>query len=192
MKKTLTIFFLVTLTLTSCDQIRKKSQKKEKLEVTDFKDVKINNLYKIKVPKYMKEMKSLHEEASFKYANIFKETYTIVIDESKQEFIDVFVEYDLYDKEKSTLDNYEEMQLSNFKETIENIEIIPLGDLLINGNSAKQYTLKGKVEAINVEYLITFLEGKKNMFMLMSWTIDSRMKKYFDSFKEAHTSFRLI
>lgn len=190
--KKIAILLIVTAIFSSCDKIANNTSKKEELGIEEFNDININDLYTIKIPKYMKEMKSLHEEASLKYANIFKETYTIVLDEDKQEFIDAFLSYEMYDETKTPLENYEEIQSNNFRESIDEAEIILIGKKNINNRTAKQYLVKGKVDGIKIEYIITYIEGDKNMYLLMSWTLDYRMKKYIDTFKFTHNSFKLL
>ena len=191
MKKIFALLLVYLAIFWSCDPIAHSIDKKESLEKEDYKVISTSNLYEIQVPKYMKEMKSLHEEASLRYANIFKEVYILVLEENKQNFIDNLSVYGLYDKEKSVLDNYEEIQLASFKETIEDIKIVPKGNIQINDLEARQSLMNGKVEDIKISYLLTVIEGNENIYMLMSWTLPSRMKKYKNTFEYMHNSFQL-
>ena len=135
-------------------------------------------------------MKALNEEASFEYANIFKETYVIVIDENKQDFINTFKELEIYKDSLSPLDNYSEYQMDSFKENMEEVEIKKLNKKIRNYTS-NQYEFSGKTEGIHIKYLIGFVEGKENMYMMMSWTLKDRFKKYKNTFQLTQNSFKI-
>lgn len=115
-------FFLITLLVfSSCidklkqavDNFSGSSNQPESISASNFSTISIDNLYKVSIPKYMKNMPSLHDEASLEYANIFKETYTIVIEEDKQSFIDGFKEFGEYDENLSPIENYLLIQKTN-------------------------------------------------------------------------------
>jgi hypothetical protein len=164
---------------------------KEDIKVEDLIEVKVNDLYSISVPDYMKEMKSLNDDASFSYANIFKETYIIVINESKEEFINTFIENKLYDNSKTALENYVDFQLENYQKSIKDIEIKQLKSK-INTTNSKQYQFNGKVDNLDIVYLISFVEGENNMYLMMSWTLKDRYTKYKKTFKIIQNSFKIL
>ena len=53
------------------------------------------------------------------------------------------------------------------------------------------YFLLGKIDGIDISYLIGFVEGKENMFMMMSWTTKNGFKKYKNTFNLIHNSLKL-
>ncbi|TCI91020.1 hypothetical protein [Tenacibaculum sp. M341] len=189
MKKIAIVFMLVCGALTSCN-IESISQKKDNLTAKDFKTITVDSLYSLRVPRYMKEMKSLNDDASLAYANVFKEAYTIVIDEPIDEVMTSFKEYEIYKEEKSPLENYDYYQIESFKESIENLEITPLKTKTINGYPVKQYVFKGEVENIQISYLISLIESESDLFMIMSWTLTNRFERFKDSFIKSHDSFK--
>lgn len=186
----LLLFSCIILISSSCNLVNDK--KEEKLAAEDFNTIEIEKRYKINLPKYMTEAKNLSEDASLQYQNVFKETYTVVIDESKQEFIDAFIEVELYDTTLSVSENYRNVQLGMIEENMTvNSKSSPV-KLKIGPHEAHQIEIEGNVEGIDQEisYLFTFIEGKDELFMIMSWTLKSRKEKYLNTFKEAAQSFR--
>lgn len=153
----------------SCNLIPGK--KEEKLVAEDFNTVAIDKQYIIRLPKYMTKAKNLSEDASLQYQNIFKETYTVVIDESKERFINTFMELSLYDTTLSISENYRDVQLGSIEENMgvtwkSTPVAIKIGKL-----DAHQIEIDGNVEDVEEEisYLFTFIEGKDNVYMIMSW-----------------------
>lgn len=192
MKKGIIILLAICFSFTSCKKILDSASSlgKEDLKKKDLKIINVNDIYSMAVPEYMSEMKSLNEEASFEYANIFKETYVIVIDENKQDFINTFKELEIYKDSLSPLDNYSEYQMDSFKENMEEVEIKKLNKKIRNYTS-NQYEFSGKTEGIHIKYLIGFVEGKENMYMMMSWTLKDRFKKYKNTFQLTQNSFKI-
>ena len=164
---------------------------KETLQQEDLKQIDVNGLYSLSVPKYMDEMKTLNDDASFEYANIFKEVYTIVIDEKTDDFVKTFEAIDMYDKEKTALENYDIIQKKYLGEGIENLIITPTELSEINSLKAKQSYFNGEVDDLKIAYLISFIEGGDNLFMVMSWTLADRLEKYDSTLKLIHNSFKL-
>lgn len=186
----LLLFSGIVLMHTSCNLIPDK--KEEKLTPEDFNTVEIKSQYKIRLPKYMTEGKDLSEDASLQYQNIFKETYTVVIDEPKQEFIDVFMEVLAYDTTLSVSENYRNVQLNMIAENMTIISQSTPVAIKVGNHDAYQVEIDGNVEGVahDISYLFTFIEGGDNLYMIMSWTLKSRKEKYFNTFKEVAQSLR--
>ncbi|MGK0447108.1 MAG: hypothetical protein ACJA2M_000880 [Polaribacter sp.] len=121
----------------------------------------------------MTELKSLHDDASLQYANLFKETYIVFIDEGKEEFITTFKELEIYNDSLSPLGNYADFQLKSFKESIGALEI-----KIIESNIKKLpsefHQFNGLVEGIDIAYVVSFIEADKKMYIIMSWTMKNR------------------
>ncbi|GGI57522.1 hypothetical protein GCM10011444_18310 [Winogradskyella haliclonae] len=157
-----------------------------------YKTVTIDNLYQLDVPKYMKDMPSLHPDASLEYANIYKETYSVVIHEDKQYFVDVFKEIDEYNDSLSVLENYTIVQKKSLKESLIKPRIQDYGLSEINGIPARQIKVFGTVEGIDAFYIIAFVEGKDNLYMIMNWTLENRKDKYENAFEYINGTFKII
>ncbi|HHC79295.1 MAG TPA: hypothetical protein ENK46_05395 [Flavobacteriia bacterium] len=194
------VLLMIVLQLVSCKQIVKSIVKEsfersenESISDSNFKTLTVDSLYTISIPKYMKVMHTLNKEASLQYANIYKEIYTIVIDENKQEFVDYFKELEAYDSELSLIDNYTTIQKNFITEGMDNVyKIEPYGLIEINGYNARQFKLMGTVENQKIGYIIAFIEGKEKVFMIMNWTLLGKLSRYENTFEVINTSFEPI
>lgn len=164
----------------------------ESLSESNYQRVSIKGLYQLNVPKYMKEMKSLHPDASLKFANIYKEAYTIVIDENKKEFIDSFTEFDEYDTDLSPVENYTNAYKNMMSVTVDNLRFQDYGLIEVNGRPARQMKLTGFVDGIKAYDIITCVEGNENLYMIMSWTVGDRFEKLETTFEYINGTFKLI
>ncbi len=195
MKKTLKSIFALILLLqgSSCIDFSD-NIKKEELNDESFKAITINEEYKVKLPKYMKEAQNLNDEASLQYQNIFKETYFVVIDEPKEEFKEVFLDIGEYDESMPLLKNYKNAQLEFFKESLTTYEFINESSKKINGKDAEVVAFDGKVQGViyDISYLFTFVEGDDKVYMLMAWTLKNKRDKYQETFEYISDSFTVL
>lgn len=193
MKKLSIFILLVSLFMFSCKKIIESTESfgKEKIKIEELKKINVNKEYSVAVPDYMTEMKSLNDDASFQYANLFKETYIVVLDEDKNEFINVFKEMDIYNDAITPLKNYSSFQLKSFKESIEAININSL-ESGIKKLPSEMHEFNGYVDGNNIAYLVSFIEAENKMYMIMSWTMKSRYNKYKETFKMIHNTFKVI
>ncbi|CAM1341147.1 hypothetical protein [Tenacibaculum amylolyticum] len=185
MRKLFFLAFVAIIGLSSCDTPVKETKK-------DLKEVKVANLYTISVPDFMKEMKNLNKDASLQYGNTDTDVFTIVVDEKQQEFVTAFKEHGTYDDAKSLLENYSNSQIESFKETIKSLKVTPTDVKEINGSKAEQYVLRGVTDDLEAGYLVSFIKGKENIFMVMSWTTGDGIKKYDEAFRLMHSTFKLL
>ena len=192
MRKYLIFLFSICFSIISCKKIIESidSLGKEEFKVEDLKRINVNDEYVLSVPEYMTEMKSLHEDASLQYANVYKETYMVIIDEGKEEFINTFKELEIYNDSLSPLGNYADFQLKSFKESIGILKIKRL-ERSVKKLPSEIHQFNGSVEGINIAYLVSFVEADKKMYMLMSWTLKNRYSKYKKTFKLIHSTFKL-
>ena len=180
---------VLSIVLASCD-----FNKKENLAIEeDFELVKVSD-YGIHIPNYMKKADNLNDDASLQYQNIFKETYVIVIDESKEEFIDAFKELDMYDESVSVVKNYREIQMGSLTEAIQVKSQSAPRSVNINGLEAELVEIDGHAEGVTpgIAYFLAFIEGDDNVYMIMAWTLLKRKDKYRDTFEKTIQSFRLL
>jgi hypothetical protein len=188
----LTFASLCIFGLISCGDL--KGKKEEVFNPADFNVVKIANEYQLSIPNYMTAAKSLNDNASLQYQNVFKETYVIVIDEDKQTLIDTFLGVNQYDTLLSVAENYRNIQTQLLQESMTvNSQSKPVA-LKISTLDAQQMELAGSVEGVKQEiaYFLTFIEGKEKVYMIMSWTLMDRKDKYAKTFAEVSNSFKLL
>ena len=158
---------------------------------TKYNTIEIGGNYSLDVPDFMKSTSALNDEASLQYNNLFKEKYVIVIDEDKQEFIDVFKELEEYDESKSVIDNYADLQISYFREAGGIIRESKIVTKKINGMESRQIAVDANVQGVDesISYWLGYVEGKDKMYSLMAWTLESRKD---DFEKEANTMIRSL
>ena len=159
-----------------------------------FNTVTVHNEYQVSIPKFMRSTTGLNDEASLQYQNRFKEAYTIIIDETKQEFVDVCKELDQYNEDLSLLQNYREIQLQAFTSTIQVNHQSGIRPLTIHGLNAESVEIDGHVEGVDEEiaYFLTFVEGTENIYMIMAWTLKSKKEEHQKTFETIAQSFELI
>ncbi len=197
-KANIGIVIICLIFLTSCLEMIDKAAKNvavqdsESLSAKDYKTIYVDSLYSLDVPNYMKELKSLHPEASLEYANIYKEAYTVVIHENKQEFISIFTELEEYNSDLSPINNYSIIQKKMFNETIEQFKFQDYGLKDINGYPAKQMKITGIIDGIDFVYVVAFVEGEEYIYMLMNWTDSSRFDKLENTFEYINGTFKII
>jgi len=193
MRKFFLLILVASLSFTSCQKLIDSADAAFSEDVTkeDLEEYKVKGLYAISIPDYMKELKYLNDDASFQYANTLKENYIIVIDESKQEFIDAIIEAEMYDSIKTPLENYTDIQLSSFTESINGLNVTELKSN-IKSLDSKQYQFIGNVDDLDIAYVVSFIEGPENMYMIMSWTLKERYEKYKNTILLTQSTFKTL
>lgn len=164
----------------------------EKLDSSDFNEIEVDKLFKLSLPIYMKKMTNLNDEAALQYANIYKEAYTIVIYENKEEFVNSFKEYGEYNDDISFIENYARAQTNFITESLTNQQVIPYSLSQIGDLNARQIMMKGNVDGEDIGYVMGYVEGKDNVYMIMTWTLLGRINKYEQTFKDIIGSFKMI
>ena len=66
--------------------------------------------------------------------------------------------------------------------------------LIINGMNAEQIEFTASVDGVvsNIFYIMTFVEGKENVYMIMAWTLSGNEEKYKDTLYDMSNSFSEI
>lgn len=159
---------------------------------SNYVTVGLDSLFQIDLPHYMKPVSELHPEASFQYANIFKEAYFIIIQEDKEEYVDTFKQFGEYDESIPLIENYKNTQKSLFNETITSAKFQEYGLDKINNKPARQIKISGQIEGINAVYIVAFVEGENDIYMLMNWTLKDKIYKFENSFEYINGTFKLI
>ncbi len=183
-------FLTICVLFTSCNFLQPNKEDDLSLE-KDFNIVKIQNKYQIAIPKYMKQTNELNDEASLQYNNLFKENYIIVIDESKEAFITAMDEAEINDPSYSVIENYRNIQLQLLNGNISVSNEEQSKKMKINNLNAVQVSFVGKVPDVNDEiaYILTFIEGEFELYMIMTWTLKKYSKRYTGTYQKMAHSF---
>ncbi|MFT5778789.1 MAG: hypothetical protein ACI837_001745 [Crocinitomicaceae bacterium] len=158
-----------------------------------FYDLKeVQGLYSVEIPDFMESSAELNDQASLQYSNLYEEKYIIVIDENKQEFIDVFTELELYDSEKSVIDNYAEQQYEIISDEAEIDHQSMLVSLVVNDLPMRRKNFDAKVDGIleDISYFFAFVEGEESLYTIMAWTLGSKKSEFIDEVDVIMTSFQ--
>ncbi len=182
---------LVFILFTSCNYLQPNKEENLSLE-KDFKTVKIKGKYQMSIPNYMKQTNQLNDEASLQYNNLFKETYVIVIDESKEQFVSAINEAGINEFSQSTIESYRDIQMQLLRENI-NISNEKISEKkTLNGMNSEQVAFVGKISGVDdeISYILTFIEGENDLYMIMGWTLNKYSKKYTNTFLQIADSFK--
>lgn len=188
-----TILLVSTGLISSCEQALK-DQISNVID-RDEKDTLVKTSeYEMSVPTYMKQVTTLHHDASLQFQNVFKETYLIVIDEPKDTFITTFKDLGEYKNDSSVVKNYRDIQLGHIKENLKVINISQAKSSIINGMEAETIEVDGTVEDLKypISYIYTFVEGPDKVYMIMAWTLKDNKDKHAAMFKKAMGSFKVF
>jgi len=162
-------------------------------ENTDLRPVTINSDYEIGIPSHMYVAHDLNDEATLQYNDTAVEEYIICINESKTDFIRNFSNDDAYDDKETPEKNYRLVQMASMKEKMDTKSGPSVKALKINGLDAEIVDFTASVEGIqsDIFYKIAFIEGTKNMYMVMTWTLADMKDKHNDEMNDMLTSFKL-
>jgi hypothetical protein len=146
------------------------------------------------VPSFMTKTKSLNENSTFQFQNMFKETYVIVIDENTNEFIDAYKEMDAYDTARSVVSNYADTQVQLITSNMNVIDKKEVTFSKINGLDAAATEIDASLDGVKVPvtYFLTFIEGREKLYMIMAWTLQNRKENHRATFDEMARSFNTI
>ena len=192
MKKSISLLSTLGLLflLYSCGGIGAK--KADDLKSSDFTTESASGLYEISVPKYMKEVSHLNVDASMQFRNDSIKTYLVIIDEDKSDFVEAYEELGAYDSSLSTIGNYRKVQIDYFIKKMTVIGPTATKKLTIDGMDAEQVEFTGRVADVDSDifYMMTFVEGRNDVYMIMTWTLGNSEETYKKTFYKMVDSFR--
>lgn len=147
----------------------------------NFQEHKIGHVYHVSIPDYMTKTYSLNEAASMQYLNAAKETYVILIEDSKDQLLQAGVPFR---SPEEFYDHFEQTFADNYS------KISPKHPLTINGYPALQVEITKPFGEYKVHYLVTVIESETHFYKMLAWTIDKYKQKYLADFKRIANSFR--
>lgn len=150
-------------------------------QTADFQEQKVGHIYHVSIPDYMTKSYSLNNAASLQYLNAARETYVIVIEDSKEQLLEAGIPFtgpgDFYEHFESTFAD-------------KSSQISPRQNLKINGNQAIQVEITKPFGGYNVHYLVTVIESDTHFYKMLAWTIEDYKDRYLSDFKRIASSFR--
>jgi hypothetical protein len=153
-------------------------------EETTFHEVKINDLYSVQLPTYLKPSSTLlNDDASLQYSDTIRNFYIIVIDEMRAK---------LNAKDKNaTLVEFFETSTSNIAGSLTNVQSSNPEQIKVNGLDAYKITIIGKHDGLTMIYKCCIIESLSHFYQVYCWTIadllannEKDMDVTLNSFKE--------
>lgn len=177
--KKIVLFIVLIMICSSCD-----------VEET-YKLVKIDNKFSIEVLESMTETNQLNAEATLQYQNLFQELYTVIIEESEQDLKES-IENKIIDDFSLDIFGYTNLIKQNFENLPSITKVSPTTDLIINGKKAKTFTVDGKINDIEIFYLVTIVKGSKTFYQITSWTLLDKKEKVSPKYEKIAKTFKEI
>ena len=184
------ILIMIGLALTNC------GNGPEKLSDEDFQEVKFNNEYSLKLPKYLKKTDSLQTDSSVtsQYKNLEKRVYVVVFGENKGNNAEVIKELKNYNEKLSVVQNYRDFRLKYLKDVVNVTKVHPAKSVKINGMNAEIVAVDGVIDHQKtkgpIAYTIAFIEGKDKMYSVLTWTNLEKRPHYENTFEKILMSFK--
>lgn len=124
---------------------------------------------------------TLNKDADIGVSSYHDESYVIVLNEKKSDF-----------DSETTLEDYCTLVNEVMMEGIDNVEVSKPEEKSINGYDSRQLEIRGRVEGVDVAYLITFIETDNYYNQIIAWTIDDRYEQNKPVLQEITRSFKEI
>ena len=188
MKRLIPLFILVLATVGGCGGSNSSSTETAETPSTPVESTQpavtgtvmpsTNGAVQITVPDDWDAMTDLNDVAIIQAANLAKEQYIIVIDESKEDFAE------------PDLAQYSDITAQLIIDGLSEAEVGTSTPLTINGNAALQKEIKGSIDNINVVYLHTSIETPSHFYQALTWTLKSKFEKNQSVLQEVTNSFK--
>lgn len=157
----------------------------------DFNKIEVADEFSIMLPKYLKQDSTLNEEAILAYQNAVKETATLVLEEYRSELEYAMPQLTGYSDTATFIANYIQVQTAIMSESLEFPEVGTPKYYQINGKPAAQTWMEGRIEDMDISYLITCIDGGSKAYVVLSYTTVSKKAKFENTFEKIANSLML-
>ena len=135
-------------------------------------------LIELRVPDNWSSRTDLNDDAIFQMANLRREEYMIVIDDTFSDVGDI------------SLAEYASLQNDSLSNSGANLRLVSNSEIQVNGQTALQYQMQANVENNDIDYMIVYLEGKERYYFVMMWTLSSKKNKAWSVFNSVIRTFK--
>ncbi|MFW6272979.1 MAG: hypothetical protein ACOC2U_04275 [bacterium] len=142
------------------------------------KTVTIASKYSLTIPSFLTKVNNLNEEASLEYQHALKEFYVIALDDSKEAYRKTLVNKNLTNRYDNDFSGYVELLMFGMEHSLNIYQKSELKDTLINELPAKTIQISGRMDGIDAYCYLAFINGEKNYYNIMTWTIADKKYKY--------------
>ena len=157
-----------------------------------LKEVNVRSKYQLRVPSLLTSTNDLNPDASLQMQNTFRDMYILIFDEKKEEVLEDLRTYRNYDETVSLLENYRIDKKSNLENNIDNA-VISRGRYHKAGDChAYSLEITGEVDEVEepISYLMTFIEGEDDLYMVLAWTTRDRLTRFRPMYEASIKTFR--
>lgn len=177
------LFLLIGIVHYSCQNSDGKN--KYQIDTSEFRTETVNDFFSVEVPGDMKKTTSLNPDASLQLENIYEEKYLAILNEDKESFVKNFKISGQYSDSLSVVGNYRAIQMDAFTSGMTFKRRGTPNALKINDMPAEQVEIEAFPAGMNIDiyYLITFIEGKDQLYMFLEWTLGSKKDEHQNTFK---------
>lgn len=136
-----------------------------------------DNTVSLEVPKSWKPHPGLNPESILSFSNPLREQYVIVIREARESF-------------DGKLEDYARLVETNMAKAIGDSTEAGLESLTIGTQPALQRILRGRVDKVNISFLLTCVETEDAFCQVLTWTLASREKNGMPVLRKVVDSFQ--
>ncbi|MDX5321582.1 MAG: hypothetical protein LPK45_10670, partial [Bacteroidota bacterium] len=155
----------------------------------DFQKVEVPGEFSIRLPNYLGEDTSLHEDAILAYQNEFREVAVIVLDEYQEDLRESLPMLDSYVDTASFIANYLLAQISMISESLEFPENSEPVLTINNGYPSAHAWVEGGMEDMDLAYYISCIEANEKVYFILCYTSQKKKTKFEDTFEKIGASF---
>lgn len=185
----LLFIFLFSIAFTSC---LGDLSGPEKLDIKKDFILEESDKFKLKVPKYFSSTDELNDDAELQFENTIRETYMIVMAESKADFN---LARRILGEEVDTLnyaESYLDMQLESLEESLTQFTLGERKNTQVNDMPAVVQELTTRVDGYKIAFIMMAIEANHDVFYANAWTLGSRKERYFPTFYKSLHSIEQI
>lgn len=157
---------------------------------TTYETVKSDQKYSLELPSYLQKGTDLHEVATFQYQNLLKEFYVVVIEDDKAELNKIIDQNGIEEMYPKNFTGYTDLLVAGFNENPDIKIDNKVTDWAIGTLPAKNFSLNGTLEGIDIYYHYTLIEGKNTYYQVMQWTLADRKDNYKEEMNKIAKSFK--
>jgi acyl carrier protein len=139
-----------------------------------------DNWVSLEIPGSWSTLPELHESASLKVGNKFREEYAVVISDLKSDF-------------EGTLEQFAKLTSAGIRENLgPNAEAGPIENAMAGKFPAKRCRLAGKIGNTRIVYLHCSVETPEGFHQLIMWTLPSKESQAVPVFERVADTFQVL
>ena len=155
----------------------------------ESREVVIENKFKMQLPGYLSS-NNLNEDASLMYANLLREVYVMVMEDTFEAMHNALVENELTDDYSSDFNGFCKLVSNDESDAFLITDDRPkLKDTTINGMQSRYYENTRKINGVDAYYKLALVTGKSTYYQVIAWTLASRADRHDKALKEMIDSF---